>query len=137
MRTLDRLKPLALMALRLVLGIVLLAHGYAKVFGGMHQHTAMVASLGLPGWMGYLSAGTEFFGGILLLLGLITRLVGVAVAIEMLVAIAKVHWRNGLTAPNGYQLPLLVGGIAFALIFLGAGPISLDWVFARTPSHEH
>lgn len=131
MRTLNRLHPLALLTLRVVLGIILILHGHQKLFGGMQKHMAMVTELGIPGWMGYLSAGTEFFGGILLVVGLITRLVGVAVAIEMVVAIVKVHWKHGLTGPGGYEFPLTVGAIAFALIFLGAGPISLDWVFAR------
>jgi putative oxidoreductase len=133
LRFLDRLQPVALLALRVAIAIVLIAHGKAKVFGGMHEHLAMVASLGLPAWMGYLSAGTEFFGGILLLVGFLTRFVGVAVTIEMLVAIFKVHVKNGIIgtpqAP-GYQLPLLVCAIGFALIWLGAGPISLDWLFA-------
>ncbi len=136
MRTLDRLKPLALLVLRVVLGAILIVHGHQKLFGGMHQHMAMVAELGMPRWMGYLSAGTEFFGGILLIAGLITRIVGIAFTIEMLVAIAKVHWKHGLTEPGGYQFPLSVGAIAFALIFLGAGPISLDWVFARKGSER-
>ncbi len=129
MKALDRLQPLGLLALRVVLGIILIAHGYPKVFGGLHQHMHMVAGLGLPGWFGIFSAGTEFVGGILLILGFLTRLVGIAFTIEMMVAIAKIHWHNGLTAPGGYQFPLAVGTMAFALIFLGAGPIALDWVF--------
>lgn len=132
MRFLDRLQPVALLALRVAIAIVLIAHGKTKVFGGMHAHLAMVASLGLPAWLGYLSAGTEFFGGILLLVGLLTRFVGVAVTIEMLVAIFKVHVKNGIIgtpqAP-GYELPLLVCSIGFALIWFGAGPFSLDRLF--------
>ena len=131
MRVLDRLKPLALVTLRLVLGTILLAHGYPKVFGGLHQHMAMVGNLGLPSWLGLFSTGTEFIGGILLIVGLFTRYVGMAFTIEMLVAIYKVHWQHGLRGQGGYEFPLAVGAIAFALIFLGSGPISLDWVFAR------
>lgn len=132
LRLLDRLQPLALLALRVAVAVVLIAHGKSKVFGGIHAHATMVGSLGLPPWLGYLSAGTEFFGGILLLLGLLTRFVGVAVMIEMLVAIFKVHLKNGVTGTpqaSGYQLPLLVCAIGFALIWFGAGPISLDWLF--------
>jgi putative oxidoreductase len=129
---LNRGRFLALLALRLVLGIIMIAHGYPKVFGGgIHGHLQMVGSLGLPPWLGYLSACTEFFGGALIIVGLLTRLVGIAFAIEMFVAIAKVHWHAGLTGQGGYQFPLAVGIIAFALIFLGAGPISLDRVFLR------
>ncbi len=137
MRALDRLKPLALLALRVTLGAILIAHGYSKMFGGhLHEHLGFVSKIGLPGWMGYLSAGTEFFGGILLVVGLLTRLVGIAFTLEMLVAIFRVHLKNGLMGQGGYEFPLAVGVIAFALIFLGAGPISLDWVFARGGSER-
>lgn len=134
MRFFDHLQPVGLLVLRVVLGIVLIAHGKPKVFGGLHAHTAYVGTLGMPPWMGYLSANVEFFGGILLIAGLLTRCVGLAVTIEMLVAIFKVHLKNGLLggpAPGqgGYQTALLVGTMAFALITLGAGPISLDWLF--------
>ncbi len=131
MRALDRLKPLGLLTLRVVLGVILIAHGYPKVFGGLHQHMSMVGSLGLPSWLGLFSAATEFVGGILLIAGLITRLVGIAFTLEMIVAIAKIHWQHGLKGQGGYEFPMAVGGIAFSLIFLGAGPISLDWVFSR------
>ncbi len=130
MHILDRVQPLALAVLRVVLGTILIAHGKQKVFGGLGNITHMVAGLGMPGWMGYLVAGTEFFGGILLVLGLITRLVGVAVTIEMLVAIFRVHLKNGLfSSHNGFEFPMLVCAAAFSLIFFGAGPISLDWLF--------
>jgi putative oxidoreductase len=129
MKFLDGVQPFALAVLRVVAGVILIAHGKMKLFGGMGQHMHMVSSLGLPGWMGYLSATTEFAGGILLIVGLLTRYVGLAVTIEMLVAIFKVHLKNGMTKPGGFEYPMLLGTVAFALIFFGAGPISLDWLF--------
>ncbi|MFB3917737.1 MAG: DoxX family protein [Terriglobales bacterium] len=134
MRFLDRAQPFALTVLRVVLGAVLIAHGQPKVFGGLHQHMAYVGKLGMPAWFGYLSAGTEFVGGILLIVGLLTRLVGVAVFIEMLVAIFKVHLKHGLAGSGGYDFPLSITAISFLFIFYGAGPISLDWLF--NPSGE-
>lgn len=131
MRYLDRLQPLALLALRLVLGIVMIAHGYPKIFGGMSQHLQSVARLGFPSWLGYFSASTEFFGGLLLILGLFTRFVSLAMAIEMAVVIVKVHWKNGLSAPHGYQFPLALATMAFALISFGAGSMALDAVLYR------
>ncbi|MFB3814875.1 MAG: DoxX family protein [Terriglobales bacterium] len=125
---LDRAQPLALAVLRVVLGVILIAHGKGKVFGGLAAHQHTVVNIGFPSWMAYLSAGTEFFGGILLIAGLLTRLVGVAVTIQMLVIVFRVHWKGGLTGPGGYEFPLLIGTSAFALIFFGAGPISLDWL---------
>ena len=126
LRFLDRLQPLALLVLRIVLGIIMIAHGYPKVFGGLSEHVHHVSNLGLPGWLAYCSAAAEFFGGILLLLGLFTRIAALAILINMSVAIWKVHWKNGLLGNGGYQFPLALAAIAFALIFLGAGPIALD-----------
>ncbi|MGA9527078.1 MAG: DoxX family protein [Terriglobales bacterium] len=122
----NRAQPFAQFVMRLVLGAIMIAHGYHKVFGGFNHHMDMVASLGLPKWMAYLSAGTEFFGGIALVLGLFTRFFSLAIVIEMAVAIWKVHFKNGLmghgpTAP-GYEFPLAIATIAFALLCFGGGP---------------
>ena len=126
MRYLDRMQPLALVVLRLTLGTILIAHGSHKVYGHLHEYTGYIASLGIPSWLGYLSAGTEFFGGILLIMGLLTRLAAFAVLVNMSVAIAKVHWKHGLLGNGGFEFPLALWTIAFALIFFGAGAISID-----------
>ena len=126
MRYLDRLQPLALLVLRIVIGAIMIAHGYGKVFGGFSRVREMVQHLGFPGWMAYPLAGTEFFGGVLIIAGLFTRFVAVAMLIDMSVAIWKIHWHNGLKGPGGYEFPLAAAAIAFALIFLGAGPIAID-----------
>jgi len=127
LRFLDRLQPLGLLALRLVLGAIMIDHGYGKVFhGGLAQHVLHVQSLGLPGWLAYLSAGAEFVGGMLLVAGLFTRCASAAILIDMLVAIWKVHWKNGIFGKGGYEFPLTLATIALALIFSGAGPIALD-----------
>jgi putative oxidoreductase len=136
LQILDRAQPLALLGLRLALGAVLFAHGQAKIFGGLAAHKHFVATIGLPAWMGYLSAGKEFIGGLLLIVGLLTRLAGLAITIEMLVAIFRVHLRHGLTGPGGYELPLLVGIVGFALILVGPGPISLDWLLSGRSSRK-
>jgi putative oxidoreductase len=125
-RFVDRLQPLALAVLRIVLGIIMIGHGYPKVFGGLSEHVHHVSNLGLPGWLAYCSAAAEFFGGILLLAGLFTRFAALAIFINMMVAIWKVHWKNGLLGNGGYQFPLALAAIAFALIFFGAGPIAFD-----------
>lgn len=116
--------------MRLALGAVIVAHGYHTVFGGLHHHVDFVASLGLPRWTGYLSAFTEFLGGILILLGLFTRVAALALCIDLSVAIAKVNFHNGLIGNGGYEFPLALAAIAFALIFFGAGPIAFDHVRA-------
>ena len=128
MRYLDRLQPLALVVMRLTLGAIMVVHGSHKVFGGLHHHAQMVAGLGLPGWLGYVSAFAEFLGGLLVLVGFFTRVAAFAVCIDLVVAIWKVHWHNGLTGDHGYEFPLAAASLAFALLFFGAGPISLDHV---------
>jgi putative oxidoreductase len=131
LRLLDRLQPLALLVLRLALGVIMVAHGYSKVFGGLHHHAQFVASLGMPAWLGYVSAFAEFLGGLLLIVGFLTRPAAFAVCLDMAVAIWKVHWKNGLIGANrsGYEFPLALVVIAFALIFYGAGPIAIDHIF--------
>lgn len=131
MRYLDRLQPLALLLMRISLGVIMLAHGYHKVFGGLHRHAQMVASMGIPSWLGYVSAFTEFLGGLFILAGFFTRPAAFAVCINLSVAIAKVHWHNGLLGtPDhpGYEFPLAAATLAFALIFFGGGPIAIDHV---------
>jgi putative oxidoreductase len=122
MDSLNRLQPFALLALRLVLGAIMIAHGYHKVWGGFHHHMEMVGSLGIPRWMAYLSAGTEFFGGIGIVLGLFTRFFSLAFFIEMCVAIWKVHFKNGLMGPGGFEFPMALAAIAFTLMCFDGGP---------------
>lgn len=131
MRFLDRLQPLALLIVRLAVGSIMVAHGYHKVFGGLHHHAQIVAGLGLPSWLGYVSSFTEFLGGLLMLAGFFTRAAALAVCINLSVAIWKVHFHNGLIgSPDhpGYEFPLAVAALAFALMFFGAGPIAIDHV---------
>jgi putative oxidoreductase len=131
LRFLDRLQPLALLLMRLAVGSIMVAHGYHKVFGGLHHHAQMVAALGLPSWLGYVSSFTEFIGGLLILAGFFTRPAALAICINLSVAIWKVHFHNGLIgSPDhpGYEFPLAVAALAFALIFFGAGPIAIDHV---------
>jgi len=128
LRVLDRLQPLALLAMRVTLGIIMVAHGYRKVFGGLHHFSQMVSGMGIPAWLGYVSSFTELLGGVLILAGLFTRAAAFAICIDLVVAIWKVHWHNGLTADHGVEFPLAVATLAFTLIFLGAGPIAMDHV---------
>lgn len=130
MRTLDKLQPLGLLAMRIALGAVMIAHGYPKVTG-IHGVEKFFGSVGLPWWSAYFSATAEFFGGILIIAGLLTRFFGLALLIDMVVAIDKVHWKNGLTGQGNYQLPMTLAALSLALIFFGAGPIALDAVVGR------
>ncbi|HKD85527.1 MAG TPA: DoxX family protein [Terriglobales bacterium] len=128
MSFLDRLQPLGLAVLRLVLGAIMIAHGWQKIATHLHGIMGFLGHLGIPQWMAYLVVTAEFGGGILVILGLLTRIAAFAILIDMLVAILKVHLPHGLTGEGGMEFPLACAAIAFSLIFFGAGPISLDWL---------
>ena len=127
MRIFDALKPLGLLLLRLGVGIVFLFHGYAKLFGSPAMWLKWFPQYGFPSYFAYLAGSLEFFGAILLILGLLTRVVGLLLAIQMAVAVVKVHIpATGLYNVGGYELPLLLGVASFALATVGAGLLSVD-----------
>ncbi len=129
----DRLRPAAALVARLVLGAIMVVHGSQKIFprGALYQFAQWVAHMGLPYWLGYMSAFTEFFGGILLIIGLLVHLAALGVAIDMVVAILKVHLRHGLTGPQGYELPLALFALAIVLIGTGPGHLAADGYMFR------
>ena len=88
-----------------------------------------MTSIGLePGLLMAAMAGSaEFFGGLLLIIGLLVRPAALTLAITMLVAIVTVHLQNGLfMANNGYEFGLALLAISVALVFRGAGSLSAD-----------
>lgn len=126
MYQLEKLKPLGLLAMRLALAAIFIAHGHPKLFGDTAKWVARFQDLGFPGFFAYLAGIIEFFGGILLIAGLFTRVAGLLLAAEMAVAVLKVHLHKGLTGPGGYEYPLALATTAFGLMVLGGGAISLD-----------
>jgi len=132
---LDR-QPVGALVMRLVLGVILVAHGYMKIIpkGALYDFAHMVAHLGLPGWLGYVAAFTEFFGGMLLILGLLTRVAALGSAIDMAVAIVKVHLHNGLIGHSdkpGFEFPLALLATSLMLVFTGCGLWGIDGVMGR------
>ena len=122
---LDSLQPFGALLMRLALGVSMAVHGYEKVIphGALNHYAHYIASLGIPYWLGYVSAYTEFVGGILLIFGLLTRFAAVLIAINMLVAFAYVGIHQGFGIYN-YILALAALGIM--LTFYGAGALALD-----------
>ena len=122
------------LALRLPLGIIFAAHGAQKLFGwfggyGLEGTGQWMASIGLePGLlMAALSGSAEFFGGVFLLLGLLTRPTALVLAVTMLVAIFSVHISHGLfMSNNGYEFALALLAGAVSLLISGGGRASLD-----------
>jgi putative oxidoreductase len=123
----------ATLPIRLVLGLVMAAHGAQKLFGwfggyGLEGTGGFFESnLGLsPGifWAALAGAG-EFFGGLLVLAGLATRLAAFNLAVVMLVAITQVHL-DAFFAPAGFEYPLTLLGASLALVISGGGSLSVD-----------
>ena len=125
---LNRFQGLGAMVMRLALGIIMVAHGYTKIIpsGALYTFSHTVAHMQLPVWLGYVSAFTEFFGGMLLIVGLLTRVAAFMTAIDMAVAIIKVHLHGGLLGPNSFALPLALFSISLMLVFTGCGWLGLD-----------
>jgi len=124
----------ASLALRIPVGIILAAHGAQKLFGwfggyGLEGTGDWMASIGLaPGYLMALLAGSaEFFGGLALILGLLTRPAAAVSAFTMLVAIISVHISNGLfMTNNGYEFALSLFAATLALAIQGGGRLSVD-----------
>ncbi len=127
-----------MLVLRLVIGIIFIAHGYTKLFKapGPQGTAGYLKSLNIPAPLlfAYVVGIVEFFGGIFLVLGLFTRYAGIAIAVNMLVAMSKVKFRTGLVTKvmqggwaGGFELDLSLFSIALAMIFLGGGKFSVDF----------
>ena len=118
---------MALLLLRLGLGLIFVYHGYPKLFTHMHETVQAFPRMGFPAYFAYIAGIFEFFGGWLLVLGLFTRIAALLLAGEMAIAIVRVHIpQGGLMAVSNYQFPLAMAVGAFALVAVGAGAISLD-----------
>jgi putative oxidoreductase len=126
-------------ALRIPAGIIFVAHGVQKLFGGFGGYGLegtgqFMASQGFePGFLMALIVGSaEFFGGFALLLGALTRPVAALLALIMLLAGTVVHATAGLFLSNGgFEFALALWGMMMALLFLGGGRYSVDTVMAR------
>lgn len=134
----DTKENLGALILRVPVGIILMAHGAQKLFGwfgggGLQGTGAWMESIGLsPGvLMAFMAGAAEFFGGLALVVGLLTRLAGVATAFTMVVAIFTVHISHGLFMPNGYEFGLSLLAACAALAVMGGGSFSLDRLVAQ------
>jgi putative oxidoreductase len=133
-----------LLLVRVVLGVVMAAHGAQKLFGwfggyGIAGTGGYFESLGFrPGRFFAAAAGsTEFVGGLLVALGLFGPLGPALIVSTMVVAIATVHLPNGLFAQNnGYELPLLYAVTASAVALIGFGAYSIDAIVQLSWSTE-
>lgn len=122
------LAPVTEVAIRVCAGLSLAAHGYPKLFGGTAAAAAFLEKAGFsPGYLWAILTGcTEFFGGLFLALGLLTRLTAVPVLVFLLTAIVF-HSANGFYWNNlGFEYPLFWAIVVFHFLVRGGGAYSLD-----------
>jgi len=125
--------------MRLVLGIIFFAHGSQKMlgwFGGYGFKGTMgffTQAMHIPTAFAFLAIAAEFFGGLGLVLGLLTRIAAFGITANMLVAIFMVHLPNGLfmnwtgqPKGEGIEYHLLILAVTLALMIRGGGAFSLD-----------
>ncbi len=125
--------------IRLVLGSVMFAHGAQKMlgwFGGYGFKGTMgffTQMMHIPAPLAFLAIAAEFFGGLGLIVGLLTRVAAFGISVNMLVAIFTVHMANGFfmnwtgqQKGEGFEYHLLVLAMTIALMIRGAGAFSID-----------
>jgi putative oxidoreductase len=141
LRTAPALKDCALAAGRVALAWIFIYHGAGTLFGafhgpGLHEQAATFAATGLrPGMVfAVLNGVTEFFGGIAVGLGLLSRLAAIGLFGDMVIAMITTTWKNGIVsnaAGSGYELNVALAALALIIVLLGAGRASVDaWVGA-------
>ncbi|MGA2234889.1 MAG: DoxX family protein [Terriglobales bacterium] len=129
--------------LRVVLGVVFFAHGAQKMLGwfggfGFHGSMGFFTHMGIPAPVAFLIICIEFFGGLGLIVGLLTRIAALGIAGDMIGAIFLVHLENGFfmnwmgtQKGEGIEYHLLALAIAAALLLRGAGAFSLDGALSK------
>jgi putative oxidoreductase len=131
--TFDR-HALGTTLLRLIVGTTFIAHGSQKLLSfGVAGTAGFLGSLGVPmaNVMAPVLIATEVGGGILLLLGLLTRYVSIPLLFTMVVAIATVHLQHGFFLPQGYEFALLLAVGLVTLALQGSGAFALDNAIGR------
>lgn len=131
----SRTAPYAALLLRLSLGVMFLAHGLLKVLVFTLPGTVQFfESVGFPGFLAYVVVAAELGAGVLLILGLLTRLVALA-SVPLLLGAASVHFGNGwlFSAPNGgWEYPVFLVIAVLVQALLGDGAYALK-VGSQTP----
>jgi putative oxidoreductase len=129
MKLLNSLQPISLFLLRAALALIFIYHGYPKLVHANEGMREFFTLHGLPAYFVSVAGTLECFGSLLLLVGLFTRVAALLLAVEMAVAIWKVHSVHGALVVKEYEFPLIIAAACFALTTLGAGSLSVDSLF--------
>jgi putative oxidoreductase len=123
----DLMRSWGITLLRVTVGVVFVAHGGQKFFMGFQQVAEFLAGAGIPQATGaaILLTAVEFFGGLAMILGILTRYIAIMLAFDMSVAIITVHWHNGFFMPNGIEYPMVLLVANLTLILAGGGEIEM------------
>lgn len=123
----------ALMILRLTVGLTMAAHGAQKLFGAFGGHGlrgtgGALASQGFrpASLWAFLGGTSEFGGGLLFALGLFSPLGAIGIAAAMLTAVTKLHWPKFWAANGGFEYALVMLAVALAVGIAGPGALALD-----------
>jgi putative oxidoreductase len=130
----NRQIDFGLALLRTVVGVIFVAHGGQKLFVfGFDGVAGAFGQMGIPmaGIIGPFVALVEFFGGLALITGLLTRLASLGLLSTMIVAIFTVHLEKGFFAPAGIEFPLSLVGATALLVLTGAGSMSIDALLGK------
>ena len=129
-------RDLVLLISRIGLGVVFIAHGWQKFHtNGLDKTAAAFEQMGVPAptLSAYYATGIELLGGVALILGVLTPVAGVLLALDMAGALAFVHLSNGVfAADGGWELVGVLGLLSLTLAAVGAGRVSLDSIFTRS-----
>jgi putative oxidoreductase len=128
MKFLSGLQPLALLALRWVLSLIFIYHGYPKLAHPTDAMRDFFTSHGFPGYFLGFAGMLESFGALLFFVGLFTRPAALVLAAEMAIAIGKVHSTHGIMSVRDYEFPLSLAAACVVLGTIGAGAFSLDYM---------
>ena len=114
----------ALLVARIIVGVIFVAHGSQKLFGAF-DGPGLAAVVKMMGPLGYLVTIGEFFGGLGLIFGFLSRFSAGALIVTMLGAIAMVHGKNGFFAPTGFEFNLALNGLLAPILIAGPGRFAL------------
>lgn len=114
---------LGLVMIRLVLGILFFTHGFFKFSDGIANTVAFFEAIGISGFLAYVVGSIELVGGVLMILGLGTRIISVLFSIILISALLTVKRSTGIL--GGYELDLALLAMSLSLIIGGGGTYSL------------